>query len=422
MGDGQTFGLTRRATLGALPALALAGCGRAGAAAGAPLTVWAMSYEGDYSPHLMPSFTAATGIPVEVQSLPWTAAHEKLLTAFAGGSLPDVLMLPNGWVGEFAMIGAIAPLADRSLVADMFPGVLDTVRQRGIDYAVPWSLAPQVQFYRTDILADAGYGAPPTNWADWREMGRRIKRRRPDDYAFLMLLNWWDVFFTFLGQTGVRPLRDHDTRGNFRTPAGRAAFAFYVSLYAEDLAPRVLSTEIADPLASFAQGYFAVYPYGPALLLDLHRRRAIIPPDRWSTARMPGPHGPGPASGVSASLAISTQTRRPAAARALLRHMTSPHSELRFQGMIGNLPAARSAWSSPQLDLPVLRPFAEQVLHPSNGPKIVEWERIRLDTQLVAERVVRGQMTIDQGLAEMDVRADRILTQRRELVDAGRIA
>ena len=417
-------GLTRRSALGVLPALGLAACAgpSRGGAAGEPLTVWAMSYEGDYSPHLMPSFTAATGIPVETQSLPWTAAHEKLLTAFSGGSLPDVLMLPNGWVGEFAMVGAIAPLADPSLVADMFPGVLDTVRQKGIDYAVPWSLAPQVQFYRTDILADAGYGAPPATWADWREMGRRIKRRRPDDYVFLMLLNWWDTFYTFLGQTGARALRDRDTRGNFQTPEAHAAFAFYVSLFAEGLAPSVLSTEIADPVASFAQGYFAVYPYGPSLLLDLHRRQDIMPLDRWSTARMPGPHGPAAASAGSASLAVSSQTRRPALARALLRHMTSPWSELRFQRMIGNLPAARRAWSSPQLDQPVLRPFVDQMLHPTDDPKIVEWERIRLDTQVVAERVVRGDMTIDQGLAEMNVRADRILAQRRALVDAGRIA
>ena len=34
---------------------------------------------------------------VEVQQLPWTAAHQKLLTAFAGDSLPDVAQLGNTW-------------------------------------------------------------------------------------------------------------------------------------------------------------------------------------------------------------------------------------------------------------------------------------------------------------------------------------
>ena len=39
---------------------------------------------------------------------------------------------------------------------------------------VPWSVAPQVQFYRRDLLSDAGYDAPPEDWAGWREMGRRL--------------------------------------------------------------------------------------------------------------------------------------------------------------------------------------------------------------------------------------------------------
>jgi len=414
---------SRRAMLGLVPAIGLAACARRGRGdAGDPLTLWAMSYEGDYAPHLMPAFTAATGIPVEVQSLPWTAAHEKLLTAFAGGSLPDVLMLPNGWVGEFAMIGALAPLADPALAATMFPGVLESVRYRDRDFAVPWSLAPQVQFYRRDLVEAAGYAAPPTDWAGWRTMGRAIKRQRPDQFAFLMLLNWWDALFTFLGQSGVPLLRERDTRGNFATAEAEAALAFYVSLFAEGLAPRVLSTEVQDPLAAFGQGYFAVYPSGPTLLLDLHRRRAEVPADSWSTERMPGPHGPAAASGVSASLAVSATTRRPREARALLRHLTSAASELRFQQLIGNLPATRAAWSSPALRTPVLRSFAQQMLHPTRDPKLVEWERIRTEVQLVAERVVRGLMTIREGLADMDRRADAILAQRRALVAAGRVA
>ena len=87
----QPHDWTRRSALGLLPTLGLAACARSRAPE--PLKFWAMSYEGDYSPMLMPAFTAATGIPVDVQSLPATAAHEKLLTAQAGGARPDVQML-----------------------------------------------------------------------------------------------------------------------------------------------------------------------------------------------------------------------------------------------------------------------------------------------------------------------------------------
>nr|WP_246617079.1 extracellular solute-binding protein [Sphingomonas yunnanensis] len=370
----------------------------------------------------MPAFTRATGLRVEVQSLPWTAAHEKLLTAQAGDSLPDVLMLPDGWVGEFAMIGALAPVTDATLLGGLFPGVAAVVGADGQPYAVPWSVAPQVQYYRRDLLDRAGYAAPPEDWDSWRRMGQRLKGRAPDNFAFLMLLNWWDTLFTFAGQTGAGPLRERDTRGNFRDPRFREALAFYVSLFREGLAPPALSTEVQDPVAAFAQGYFAVYPYGPTLTLDLHRRAAEIPPALWSTARMPGPHGPGRVSGIAASLCVSARSRRPAAAWALVRHLTSSASELTYQRLIGTLPANAAAWETPQLRQPALRAFAEQMRDPTREPMIVEWERIRIEVQLIAERVVRGQLGIDAALVAMDDRVDRLLAKRRALVETARLA
>jgi len=422
-------GWTRRDALGLIPALGLvpvAGCAGSDAVPGdrdkaSPLTMWAMSWEGDYSPLLMPDFTAATGIPVEVQSLPTTASHEKLLTAFAGGAMPDVLMLFNGWVQEFATIGAVQPVPSPALVADIFPGVLDATRFGGRDYAVPWSVAPQVQFYRRDILHDAGYDAPPESWDGWRTMARAIKRRRPDDYVFLMLLNWPTGLITMLSQAGATMLRDRNTRGNFQTPEARAAFAYYASLYADGYAPMALSTEIQDPVAAFATGYCSIWPSGPTTLKDFERRADLIPRHRWATARLAGPQGAGPVSGLSSSLCVSSQTRRPREAWALVRHLTSVPSELRYQRLIGNLPARMGAWRAPQLADPVLRPFARQMQQPAAAPPVIEWERIQAEIQLAAERVVRKVQTLDVALAALDNRVDRLLAKRRALVEAGAI-
>jgi multiple sugar transport system substrate-binding protein len=388
----------------------------------APLRFWATSYEGDYSPHLMVPFTAATGITVDVQSVPSTAAHEKMLTAFAGGVLPDVFVLPSGWIPEFALIGAIKPLASSDMVEDVVPAALAMARLHGRDYAVPWSAAPQVQFFRRDLLAAGGFDTPPLTWAEWRQMGRDLKRRRPDDFVFLTLLNWPDTLFTLLYQTGAQTLRDGDTRGNFQTPQAEAAFAFYASLFAEGLAPRALSTEVQDGFAAFAQGRYAVWPSWPSLLLDLHRRRAEIPVERWGVSRLPGPDGPGPATMIASNLCVSAQTDRVQDAQALVRHLASPASELKFQRLIGNLPARASIWNSPQLRQPLLQPFAEQMRQPAIAPKIIEWERIQIEVQLIAERMVRGQLTIPEALVTIDRRVDQILTKRRSLVDAGKLS
>lgn len=417
-------GMTRRGVLAGAAALTAPGLlgGCAGRRDPDAVRFWAMSYEGDYAPYLMPPFTAATGIPVEVQSIPWTSAHEKLLTAYAGEVMPDALMLPAGWVPEFAMVGAVAPVTDASLLAGLFPGTRDPSRYAGRDYAVPWSAAPEAQFYRRDLLAAVGYDAPPLDWAGWRAMGHRLKRRRPDEWVFLLPLDWWDALFTFAGQTGEPLLRERDTRGNFRSAGFGEALAFYTSLFAEGLAPTMLSAELPDPFAAFAQGFFAIYLRSPAMLRDLKRRHAEIADDQWGVARMPGPDGPSAASGVSASLCVSTQARRPADAWALLRYMTGVPAELRFQELIGSLPAREAAWRAPQMRAPVLRPFREQMAYPATSPTIVEWERIRMEVQLVTERMVRGQFTLPQAQAEMDRRVDALLAKRRALVQAGRIA
>lgn len=418
----NTTGWARRSVLGLLPALGIAGCGGGGSGEGAPLTMWAMSWEGDYSPHLMPAFTAATGIEVDVQSLPTTASHEKLLTAFAGKALPDVLMLFDGWIKEFATIGAVAAVPSPELLGGNFAGTRVAARVGARDYAVPWSVAPQAQFYRRDLLAAAGYDTPPEDWEGWRTMARALKRRRPDDYVFLMLLNWPTALVTMLAQARAEPLRDRDTRGNFRSPAARAAFAYYVSLYTDGFAPMALSTEIQDPVAAFASGYCAVWPSGPTTLKDLARRADLIPRARWATAQLPGPRGVGPVSSLSASLCVSTHTHRPRAAWALVGHLTSVASELEYQRLIGNLPARMAAWRSPQLSDPVLRPFARQMLHPAAAPAVIEWERIQIEIQLAAERIVRGVQTLDVALTALDERVDRLLAKRRALVEAGKIA
>jgi len=386
------------------------------------LELWAMSYQGDYAPFLMPSFTAASGIPVEVQSVPWTAAHEKLLTAQAGGALPDVIMLPNGWISKFEMIGALREVLRPDLVSGLFPGLVEASRVRGRDYAVPWSIAPQVQYYRRDILEDAGFAAPPQTWDGWRTMARAIRRRRPDDSVFLMLLNYEGWLFTMLAQCGANVLREKQTRGNFRTPEAREAFAFHKSLYDDGFAPLVLSTQVPDALGAFAAGQFAIWCGGPTYLLDLHRRAAEIPPERWGAARIAGPQGPGPTSAKDASLCVTTSSRRPEEAWALVRHLTSAKSELTFANLIGSLPARPEAWAGLKAPAPVLKPFAEQATDLADSPMIVEWERIQIETTLISERIARGLLTLDEGLAECDARADEILAKRRELVQAGQIA
>src|SRR5262249_6624948 len=96
-----------------LLALAVAGC-RGDTRAALPLELWAMGGEGEVAAELMPAFEHRhPGVRVRVQQIPWSAAHEKLLTAYVGGALPDVFQAGNTWLPELEALGALEPLDAR---------------------------------------------------------------------------------------------------------------------------------------------------------------------------------------------------------------------------------------------------------------------------------------------------------------------
>src|SRR5688500_7797752 len=152
---------------------------------------WAMGREGEVVAELIPEFERQhPGIRVELQQIPWTAAHEKLLTAFAGRVTPDIAQLGSSWVSELVALGALEPLdktiADSKTVPpnDFFAGIWGGNVIGGRTWGVPWYADTRILFYRSDLLRAAGFSDVPDNWADWVRAMRVIKQRgAPRDYA-----------------------------------------------------------------------------------------------------------------------------------------------------------------------------------------------------------------------------------------------
>src|SRR5690349_6422314 len=73
---------------------ALAACSRASGAERVTVRFWAMGAEADALRQLVRGFEREhPEIAVEVQQIPWTAAHEKLITAYVGDATPDIAQL-----------------------------------------------------------------------------------------------------------------------------------------------------------------------------------------------------------------------------------------------------------------------------------------------------------------------------------------
>lgn len=418
--------LTRRQMTGALAALpllpALGGCGARGQDG---LTIWAMGNEAASLPALIDGLGRPTDAPaITVQPLPWTAAHEKLLTGFAGGSLPTIGQVGNSWIAEMAAIGAIAPVpaSAKALLADQFAAVVDTNRIAGRTWAVPWYVDTRLQFYRKDLFARADYAAPPPGWAEWKRALHKVKAVAGlGNYAILYPLNEYEQLTTLALSAGARLLRDRGSRGAFSDPEFKAALAFYKSLFDEGLAPRASSTQISNVWNEFARGFFSVFVSGPWTVGDMKSRLAPAMQDKWGTAPNPGPVGTGSAAPGGSSLVVFAGSPHADAAWDLIARLMAPAAQHEFHKLTGDLPARRSVWTAAGLASdPVVAPFATQLDHATPLPKVPEWERIVTEMQIVAERMVRGQYSIDEAAKEIDARADRLLEKRRWMLDKGR--
>jgi ABC-type glycerol-3-phosphate transport system substrate-binding protein len=111
-------------------------------------------------------FTELTGIKVNVESINYSAMHEKLLTQLLSGkNTYDVIVVDCYWVGEFVQAGWLEnldPYIQKSGfdISQYVPSMMDMVgKVNGVTYMLPFYNYMLSLIYRTDVLNDPGLKA-----------------------------------------------------------------------------------------------------------------------------------------------------------------------------------------------------------------------------------------------------------------------
>ncbi len=135
---------------------------------GVTLDFWAMGREGEVVRELTAEFERRNpGIRVRVQQIPWSAAHEKLLTAYAGERCRTSSSSATPGSRSSSRSARCARWTSgsrpRRSVArdDFFAGMIDTNEVEGRLWGVPWYVDTRLLFYRSDLLAAGGLSEPP---------------------------------------------------------------------------------------------------------------------------------------------------------------------------------------------------------------------------------------------------------------------
>ena len=388
------------------------------------LRFWGLGREGEVVAELIKEFEKEhPNIKVHVQQIPWTAAHEKMLTAHVGDASPDVAQLGNTWVPEFSAIDALEPLdtlfAKSTVISPdaYFAGIWDTNVVDKHVYGIPWYVDTRVIFYRKDILARAGYDSIPQSWDGWVTAMRAVKQQVGGDrYPIFLPTNEWAQPVILGMQAGSPVLRDDNRYGAFSQSEFKKGFDFYLSLYREGLAPTQGQFDIANPFQEFERGYFAMWITGPWQLGEFKRRLPAEMQDKWATSPMPGPTGA--ASGTStaggASLVLFRSSTHKQEAWQLIEFLSRTEQQQRFYELTGSLPARKEAWERSRLaDDPYARAFWQQLQRVRALPAVPEIESIVIRVQESAEQAIRGGANSQSVLRALDNDVDRMLEKRR---------
>ncbi len=158
------------------------------ASAKTKLIFWEFMMKDDTAKVVLEEFEALNpDIEVEFVQLSWATGFDKIVTAFAANSAPDVLELGNTWVANFANEGV---LSDISSEVEKYPEIIGWNQSEydGKTWGYPWLLGTRAMYYNIDLFIQAGLDPenPPETWAELIEAAKKIDALGDDVYGFGM--------------------------------------------------------------------------------------------------------------------------------------------------------------------------------------------------------------------------------------------
>ena len=197
---------------------------------------------------------------------PWTG-RDKLLTAVAAGTPPDICLVDDYWIPELAATGNILKLGDyisANTVLDVFDLFWQSAKYEGEIWAMPYAASNIVLYYNKDLFREAGLDpeAPPTTWGELRDYAKALAKDLDGDGQ----IDQWGLimptksnqgviydFLPYLWQNGGELFDETNTECVFDSDQAVAALQFLQDLiYVDKVMP------LAPPSQGFETGIAAM--------------------------------------------------------------------------------------------------------------------------------------------------------------------
>lgn len=342
-----------------------------------PLTVWVMGDSATNFDELVKPFEDATGADVTTVAIPWDAIDQKFTTAVASGDGPDLLQIGLSKLRTFASSGALLTLDDATVAgypnlaaSNFIDGIAgEATAIDGAVQSLPWVADTRVLFYRSDILSEAGFDAPPATWEELRATAKKLAERGPDSYGYY--IPQWDspLPVTMTRAYGGDPVGADGTI-NFDTPEFAKAVDLYTGLYADGSVPTNSDFDQTQGFISGATPMLVSGPYLAAAIKD-------AAPDldgKWNVSVLPKETA-GTSLLAGSNLGIWGATKNKEGALALADYLSDPATQVKWFEINGELPTAKAALGDATLAAdPLVAVYSAQLADAKLLPLVPNWD------------------------------------------------
>jgi multiple sugar transport system substrate-binding protein len=200
------------------------------------------------SEEALQAFEEEAGFHVEIQSVQSADLFSRVQVASASGQpAADVIFLTEEAPSNIVATGVMMPLND--LIAAT--PELDLTDFNKLDfwtveeqvYGIPVYVQLVMLDYNHERLAEAGFDAPPTTWAELRDMAQAIKDQGIDEYPIAFPATDWSWYIMSLSMGD--PMFDEDLNPVFADEGSKAreAMEMLLGFYADGLvSPEIIAS------------------------------------------------------------------------------------------------------------------------------------------------------------------------------------
>ena len=403
------------------------------------LSVWAMGEEGIRLKHVAKDFEKEhPGVKVNIQTIPWGAANEKLTTSIVGELPPDVSQMGTTWMAKFAAMKAFEPLTkyiESSAILkkeNFFDGSWNTCVYKNNLYGIPWYVDTRVLFYRSDLLNEVGYDNAPKNLDELIDAGIKIKNLSIDingngkidekDKHYPLNLPVTDPgalnYSTFVWQNNGNFLTDDGTQSLVLKKETKEALQFYLRLFQEGICGVRASQDIKLEMA-FRSGYFAMFIGGTWMINNLNK---YVPglSGKWNVSLVPGKHEHTSFVG-GCNWVIFRNSQKKDLAWKWIEFMSRPDIQVNWFKIADSLPSVKKAWKDPYFkERPMLQVFGKQLEFVQSPPVTEDWDELAQNISQVMEKILYSlekkptegiEKLLDPFFIEMDNKLNKVLNK-----------